>query len=251
MGGILCRGEVLYGVKNKHIETLKKCDKLFFTKLFNIPGSCSYEAIFFETGAIPIRFILIGRRLMYYWSLLNKSDNELAKVFFEAQKKFTVKDDWVLEIKENLEFCDINLTEEEIKKLPKRKFKKLVNKQIKLRAEEFLSSIQDGHSKTKDLGTYKFQPYLLNKNTTTKEKQLLFQLWTRSTPTRASYKNKFKFDVSCPLCKDKTIEQTDAHLLNCSALKPKLEKVSHEMIFSNFEDQTKIVKVYHKIFKSI
>ena len=89
INSILCSSEVLYGINNKHIETLEKCDKLFFTKLFNVPGSCSYEAFFLESGAIPIRFILIGRRLMYYWSLLNKSENELAKAFFEVQKKMT------------------------------------------------------------------------------------------------------------------------------------------------------------------
>ena len=121
-----------------------------------------------------------------------------------------------------------------------------------MRAEEYLSSIQDGHSKTKDLGTYKFQPYLLNKDTTTKEKQLLFQIRTRTTPTRANYKNKFKFDLSCPLCKDKTSEQTDAHLLTCPAITKKLPlKVNYEMIFNNSEDQTKVAKVYHKIFKSL
>ena len=108
---------------------------------------------------------------MYYWSLLNKSENELAKAFFEVQKKFPVKNDWVTEIGENLEFCEINLNQDEIKKMSKNKFKTLVNKQIKLRAEEYLAEIQDGHTKTKDLGTYKFQPYLLNKNTTTKEKK--------------------------------------------------------------------------------
>ena len=61
------------------LEILEKCDKIFFTKLFSVPQTCSYEAFFYETNALPIRFILIGRRLMYDWQLLNKADNELAK----------------------------------------------------------------------------------------------------------------------------------------------------------------------------
>ena len=69
-----------------------------------------------------------------------------------------------------------------------------------------------------------------------KEKQLLFQLRTRSTPTRANYKQKYKFDLSCPLCNDQTSEQTDAHLLDCSAVanilpvKTELEKLNNDMI---------------------
>ena len=86
---------------------------------------------------------------------------------------------------------------------------------------------------------------------------MLFQLRTRSTPTRANYKNKFKFDLSCPLCKEKTSEQTDAHLLDCPAIakliphQSNLDKVKYDMIFNNTEDQRKIVKVYQDIFKSI
>ena len=183
-------------------------------------------------------------------------DKNIEVIKFQApDQKFPGKDDWILEIYENLEFCDINLNEEEIRKMSKYTFKKLVNKQIKLKAEEYLASIQDGHSKTKDLGTYQFQPYLTSKNMSTKEKQLLFQLRTRTTPTRANYKNKYKFDLSCPLCKDKTTEQTDAHLLNCSAITKlipittNLDKMNYEMIFNDSEDQTKVIKVYQELFK--
>ena len=68
---------------------------------------------------------------------------------------------------------------------------------------------------------------------------------------------KYKFDLSCPLCNDQTSEQTDAHLLDCSAVanilpvKIELEKVNHDMIFNDSEEQTKIVKVYKEIFKLI
>ena len=122
INSILCSSEVLYGVKQIHIETLEKCDKLFFTKLFGVPNSCAYESYFLEPGALPIRFILIGRRLMYYWSLLNKSDNELVKNVFKTQKQFPIRDDWILEVQENLKFCDIELSEDQIKNMKKNKF---------------------------------------------------------------------------------------------------------------------------------
>ena len=158
---------------------------------------------------------------------------------------------------ENLEFCDINLSEEEIKKMSKAKFKKLVKKKITERAEIFLTSLQEDHSKTENLQSFQYQSYLKSENISTKEKQLLFQLRTRSTPTRANYKNKYKFDLTFPLCKDKTSEQTDAHLLDCPAIanmisdKTKLDKVKHDMIFNGLQDQSEIVKMYSEIFKLI
>ena len=173
---------------------------------------------------------------------MNKSDDELAKKFFEIQKQFPVKEDWILEVYKNLEFCEINLSEREIKKMSKYRFKKLVKKQIKLRAEEYLASLREDHSKSKKLQIYKLQSYLKNENMTRKEKQLLFQLRTRSTPTRANYKSKYKFDLTCPLCNDITSEQTDAHLLDCTYIvnmlpaKIQLDKVNYDMIFKNSQD---------------
>ena len=107
---ILCSSEVLYGVKERHLEILEKCDKFFFTKLFGVPSSCSYESYFLETGALPLRFIFMGRRLMYLWSLLNKSDSELAKNVFMTQKLFPTTDDWVVD------FVKLSLLRNKLKK---------------------------------------------------------------------------------------------------------------------------------------
>ena len=73
INSMLCSSEVLYGITNAHIQTLEECDKALFTQLFSVPVSCSYEAFFYESGALPVRHILIGRRLVYYWTGLNRS----------------------------------------------------------------------------------------------------------------------------------------------------------------------------------
>ena len=141
--------------------------------------------------------------------------------------------------------------------MKKNKFKKLIKKQIRIKAAEYICSLQEGHTKTKDLNSYKYQSYLSSDQLSIEHKKLLFQLRTRSTHTRANYKNKFKFDLSCPLCKDKTAEQTDAHLLACSAIdnmledKTELHQVIHDNIFHDLEDQIKVTDVYRQIFKLI
>ena len=255
INSILCSSEVLYGVQTKHTKLLEKCDKLFFTKLFCVPNSCTYESFFLETNAISIRFILIGRRLMYYWCLLNKSDDELAKKVLEVQKQHRCKDDWINEIEENLQFCQIDLNEEAIKKMKKSAFQKLVNQKMKMKADEFLSSLRDQHSKTENLLSYSFQEYLKCEDLDVKQKQLLFKLRSRSVHTKANYKNKYKFDLSCSLCKDKETEETDSHLLVCPAILPLLKHpeclkdVKHSDIFGELPRQIKVTKVYQEIFK--
>ena len=101
INSLLSSSEVLYGIESKHIEQLEKCDRILLTRLFNVPFSCSYEAVFLETGCLPVRFILQGRRLNYFWTLLNKPNNELVKKFFEVQKHYVSNNDWILQIEED------------------------------------------------------------------------------------------------------------------------------------------------------
>ena len=102
---------------------------------------------------------------------------------------------------------------------------------------------------------YKLQTYLNSEELSLEKKKLLFQLRSRSTHTRANYKNKYIFDLSCPLCKDKSCEQTDAHLLICPAIdnvladNTELQKVIHANIFHDLSDQIKVTNVYSEIFK--
>ena len=80
---------------------LELCDRNLLNRIFQVPSSCAYEAVYLETGLLPVRFILQGRRIMYYWTLLNKKDDELVKKVFQIQQKFQTKDDWVLQVQQD------------------------------------------------------------------------------------------------------------------------------------------------------
>ena len=67
-----------------------------FKSVFQSPFSTPIAAYYLETGAIPIRFVLIGRRLMYLWTILQKNEEELVSKVYQAQKLFPVKDDFVI-----------------------------------------------------------------------------------------------------------------------------------------------------------
>ena len=111
------------------------------------------------------------------------------------------------------------------------------------------------HSKT----VYLYQglvmkTYLTCAKLNTREKQLLFKLRTRTTPNKSNYKNKYKGDLTCILCKDPNSEENLAHLLNCTYLSnnPQLRDIHTikcEDIFGCLDDQVKAVKIWAKIFK--
>ena len=256
INSMLSSSEVLYGVKNTHLEMLESCDKSLLVRLFGVPSSCSYEAVYLETGILPVRFILKGRRLMYYWTLLNKSEDELVKKFFDIQKEHSVKDDWIEQIQNDLNSLDIDLNEQEIKVMKKEVFKSALKKKLQEKATVFLMNYREKHSKTQNLKSYKLQSYLSSNKLTTNEKKLLFSLRTRSIHVKRNYKNKYKFNMKCSLCEDDSQEETEIHLLKCvkilAEIKNTLDITSAKYgdIFSeNIEDQVTITKTFNEVLK--
>ena len=118
------------------------------TRLFSVPFTCRYEAVYLETGCLPSKFILQGRRLIYYWTILNKPNNELVKRVFLVQSEHSSKDDWYLQIQEDI---NIKLTENEIKSMKKEAFKKFVKQKLKIKATEFLLNYKAKENRTKTM----------------------------------------------------------------------------------------------------
>ena len=255
LNGILCSSEALYGIKNEHIEMLEKCDRAFMRRVFDCPISTPIESYYLETSTVPIRFILMGRRLMYLWTILHKTENELVRKVFNTQTKFPVKNDWVLQVQEDLLKCKIELTNEEIEKMKKEKFRKIVNKSIKELSQEYLAELVDKHSKTQNLyPTNKIQDYLINPNTTVDEKKLLFLLRTRMYSVKNNYQNG-QSDLLCSLCSKS--EENQQHLLVCEEITMEEElknalvnrKITHDDIFGTPKKQVEAIKVWKVVDK--
>ena len=88
LNGILFNTEVIHGLTDKHIEILEECDKMFMRNLFESGAATPIETFYTETSTLPLKFILMGRQLMYYHTLLRKSESELVKRVFIAQREF-------------------------------------------------------------------------------------------------------------------------------------------------------------------
>ena len=86
------------------------------------------------------------------------------------------KDDWICQVRKDLNEFNILLTDSEISKSKKESFKNLVMNPVKDAARIFLVKLKDSHSKSKGLdSSLVLQPYLQSKALTIYEKQLLFK----------------------------------------------------------------------------
>ena len=170
VNGMLNSSEALYGIKNTHIEQLESIDTMLFKSVFQSPFSTPIAAYYLETGAIPLRFILKGRRLMYLWNILQKNEDELVTKVYNAQKLFPVKDDFFFQIKEDMDDLGLDLEEEAIKNMKKVKFKNLVNGKIRDAAQSYLIQKKENLSKLKNISCrFELKEYLTTNRLSTSE----------------------------------------------------------------------------------
>jgi hypothetical protein len=230
VNSIMCNSEVLYGLSKAHIEKLESVDVYLWKNVFSSKVSTPIESYYIETNTTPFRYIVMARRLMYFWNLLQKDETELCKKAFEIQKLMPTKNDWVLQLQKDLDECRITLPEESIKKMKKEAFKNLVKKQIKLITMEYLMNLRQKHSKSeKLLITDKLKEYLKSSEITLDEKRLLFSMKTRQVNVKTNYRNGFS-NLLCRLCEKPGEEESEIHLMSCekilmeSGIKEKLEK---------------------------
>jgi hypothetical protein len=211
---MLCSTEALLGITQSHVDKLEQVDRIFFRRLFEVPRCTAIESFYLETSSIPVRFVLVSRRLLYYWSILQKDEEELVKKVFNAQKSFPVKNDWIHQIQNDLETCGIEESKDEISKMKKCSFKKLVYEKVKQISASFLISLKTKHSKSEHLRySSSMQPYLKNDELSIEKKKIMFRLKNRLIDVKVNYKKKYKDELECRLCSYP--EESQSHLVVC------------------------------------
>ena len=246
VNGLLCSIEAMYGLTNSNIETLEKCDRFLFRKIFNCPVSTPIESFYLETGTMPIRFIIIGRRLLFYWSILNKSENELAKQVLLTQQISPVKNDWCSTVEEDLRSLNIDMHQDTIAAMKKTTFKKLVQSKLRETAFAYLLELKRKHSKSANLtASPQIQKYLSSCDLTTQEKQVLFSLRTRTFDCKANYKNG-NDTLACNQCGNLDEQE---HLIQCAKDQSDIDlpDVKYSDIFGTIQQQVKVAKAMKKI----
>ena len=223
LSSLISNSESWVGLTKKQVNDLKSVDEELFRNIFSNDQSKAHsktplELFYLETGSIPIRYILMSRRLNFLWYLIHQKEESLLSNFFLAQCEDPTKGDWVSQVKEDMKVLNIELTFESIKTYSKDAFKLLVKNQIRKAALAGLKEIQETHSKSKkmDYSELKMQEYLLPDNgMTNKEKSFAFSARVQMLDVKCNFKFG-KSDLRCSLGCDSNEDQE--HLLHCPAL---------------------------------
>ena len=224
---LLTNSETWLRLSPKDIRCLERVDEMLIRKLLETPISTPGASLYLETGTVPLKFILRGKRVKYLHHILTRDKEALISQVFWAQVSQPAEGDWCTVVQEDLATLGLGeLTFDEISKMSKYQVKEMVSKQMKDSAFKDLTSRKRNLSKMASLeySTLEMQPYLVQRSTSKRHKQVEFRWRTRMTKVGWNFGLKTK----CPLCNDS--DDTQDHLLICSMLVDKhLDTQTHPL----------------------
>ena len=257
INGILFNSEVWHAVTEEDIKGLEKVDEHLLRSIVNGHAKTPLEFIYLETGALPIRFIIASRRMMYLQTILKRPDNELIKRIFKAQAEEPCQGDFVKLIETDFATINENLNQVVIQNLPTEVYKKRIKAKVRLAAFSYLTEIQKTHSKVKNIKYDKLepQPYLLSTLFTNDDVNLLYSLRSRGINCKANFRGMYGDDLACPVCDTEALDDQQ-HILHCTILAQNLpteelakHKTKYEDIFADCSRQKEVTELFSKLLK--
>ena len=162
----------------------------------------SIEFLYLESGALPIRFLISTRRLLYLQTILKRPQEELTRRVYIAQKSNPVKGDFCKLVEADMELIGGTISEQHIQLVSKNTLKAEVKAKMQAAALGYLKQKQSQHSKIRNIVYPKLQthPYMVSQLFTNDEVNTLHALRSRSVNVKANFKNKYGNNLECPLC---------------------------------------------------
>ena len=146
--------------------------------------------LYLESGVLPARFAIKRMKLVFLRYILTQEENSLIKTFLMAQKIDPKKGDWYSEVRDILKEYDIQMSDEEIKKMPENIFKSFVKKQTYSVSLYYLQSKQRKGEKAHNIiyESMKLQDYLNScSNLKLEEQRNIFSLRSRMNELKTNF----------------------------------------------------------------
>ena len=106
------------------IEKLTILDNCLMRYILGAHSKVPTEMLFLETAAIPIKYVIKCRRMIYLKEILDRKDNEIINKIYYTQKANPLKGDWWLLVQEDFNFICENINEDFIINMKTVEYKK-------------------------------------------------------------------------------------------------------------------------------
>ena len=221
LNSILQNSEAWYSVSQNNINQLEKIDNILLKKIFELPTSTPSAFLHLELGTMPVRFILMVRRLSFLQYILKEKGDTLVHSFLVAQIEQPLKGDWWEQAQQDLAEININLSLAEISKMSVESFKKKVKKCVNDLAFNWLKTEKQRSKKIEniDYSSLSIQDYLTSGKLNVQQRKLLTHLRGKMVNVKTNFSKMHK-NLLCILCSQKgyDVEDSQEHILQCISL---------------------------------
>ena len=251
LNGILHNSEAWHGVTDAHIASLESLDLTLLKGILNAHGKTTKEFLYLECGVVPLKWIIVQRRINFLKHILSRDDSELLKKVYLAQKEHPTRGDFVKLVEKNIQEIGMTYEQATSSQMSKTKLKN----HIRNVAFQELLQQQSTHKKVKTIvyKELKVQPYLQSELLTTKEKNMLTALRSHSVRgIRHNFSKMYKKALFCPLkCESETFQKDDtqSHILTCKALSAGVQQPLTDIYSEDIVKQAKVAKVVCKLMR--
>jgi hypothetical protein len=252
INGILFNSEAWHGITKKNIRELERIDEALLRGIVKAHSKTPTEFLYLEMGVIPLRWVIARRRINYLKNILDRSDNELVKKVYKAQKENSTKGDFVKLVQNDLESIGMTLEDQGLA----RSSKSTVNKEIKLAIKDAafkeLMKLKSEKKKLKEIEYKKLelQDYLNNDSGLTRnESNAIFAIRSKCVKGIRSNFGKLFRSNKCPLnCEDdQTPVDTQDHILKCKQLEHENGDFSLENLNVNSLERKASIKEFLRL----
>ena len=249
VSSMLVNTEAWYKITKAELNLLESIDVQFLKSVLKAPKCTPTEMLYLELGCIPFGHLIMKRRILFLYYILNQDKRSMLNRFLVAQMRYQKKNDWISQVISDLKKLDVNENLETLKLMTKSQCKIKFDKLIKENAFKELNMKKENHSKVKNVKhkIFEMQTYLKANalKITQVEAGEIFKLRCRVTNVKANFKGKFE-NIECELCNEN--EQEDQkHIMHCK----KLNKFENEKKFeydeilkSNVSNQIQIARKF-------
>ena len=128
LGGLLPNAETWTNITEANIAKLTMPDTMLQRSLLSTSGNPSKVFMCLELGIIPVKFVLMKKRMTFLNYILNESITSTIRQVYEELKNDSRKGDFSQLVHKDLKYCNVKMTEEEIRNHSKKRWKGLVSK---------------------------------------------------------------------------------------------------------------------------
>ena len=218
-------------------------------ELVGTERTCPIAQLYLEFGHYPARFDIIKAQILFYHYILQQKEDSLIYKFLEAQKKCPVRGDWILNVRSNMQYINLQITELQLKEMTKGKLKILLKQRINHISYQYLLSLRGKKGSEIKYEKIQMANYLSPSDIrlSISDKKEIFAIRNKMIQIHGNFTSR-NFEKNCKAgCPE---IETMEHIYFCEKYKNNGEKIHYKHIYKeNLENMTQVFHIMKENMK--